>query len=143
MATCRAKAFFCLFCALFCFNQLSSREMIDRETTLSEALRSAMTGGYLLTLVLITPHEGSSQGESFLEGAKHSAWNTLGNWAAAWCSLKIILFSIGVWCLLLAAWRLLAFVPISSRWRHWALCIPIAPSVGVLIGVYYATRAVL
>ena len=63
---------------------------------LNEAFRNVMAGVFLLAIVFLIPDAGHAVGKSFFKIAFDSSWRNLGDWAAAWCSLKILLLSGGV-----------------------------------------------
>jgi len=51
---------------------------------------------FLLAVVLLVPDAGQIQGQTFFTVAINTTWSRLYEWAAAWCSVKIILLSIAV-----------------------------------------------
>jgi hypothetical protein len=56
----------------------------------------------LLIVVFLSPHAVYGEGRSFFKVAGASPWNRWWDWAAVWCSVKIILLSLGVFSLLAA-----------------------------------------
>jgi hypothetical protein len=99
-------------------------------------------GGFcFLTIVFLSPHPGYLNGESFFTVARSSPWEKWGDWAAAWCSLKVILFSVGVFLVLFAlgeSLRLCAKKTLCSI----VLTMTAAPIAGVWIGLFYFIKAV-
>ena len=59
-------------------------------------------GLFLLYVVFLVPHPGYSEGKSFFMVAHGALWQDFGDWAAAWCSMKIILLSAGIFVLLVS-----------------------------------------
>src|SRR5271154_5880549 len=57
-------------------------------------MRPLLTGLFLLGMVFLTPDAAQHAGQSLFAVARTSAWRHLGDWPAAWCSLKIILLGI-------------------------------------------------
>jgi hypothetical protein len=101
------------------------------------------TGGVgLLALVVLTPHSGYGDWRSFLAVAQASPWSRWWDWAAAWCSLKLILASLGVFALLAAFSSLL-----DGYRRKWlanaVLLLGTAPGAVFWLGAYYLVKALL
>lgn len=101
-----------------------------------------IAGFCLLAFVFCTPNFADQSGLAFFETAKVSTWRELYDWPAAWCSLKIILLSLGLFLLIDAIGTLLALV----RFKSLALTVfllHIVPGCGLLIGSYYLLKALL
>ncbi len=97
-------------------------------------------GVYLLAIALLSPHAGSWEGHSFVQIARESPWERWWDWAAAWCSVKIMLMSLGMSSLIGAAGILLKL----SRRRLFsaiAFFLGATSSLGFLLGVYYLVKA--
>jgi hypothetical protein len=97
-------------------------------------------GFCFLTIVFLSPHAGYLNGESFLTVARSSPWERWGDWPAAWCSLKIILLSVGVFLVLFALGE---FLRISAQRTLSKIVLTMtgAPIAGFWIGLYYLTKA--
>ena len=54
---------------------------------------------------LVAPYPGRQEGRSLFEVARDSSWRNLGDWPAAWCSIKLILLALGIRRASLIAWR--------------------------------------
>ena len=99
-------------------------------------------GLYLLAVVFLSPHAGYQEGRSFLEVARSSPWDRWWDWAAAWCSLKLILLSLGVLLLVAACWVLLRGR--KPKWLADAILFSSAVTgVGFGLGLYYLVKALL
>jgi len=95
-----------------------------------------------LTLVLLAPPDRYMGGRSFVEVASASRWHQWGDWLAAWCSLKIILLSLGVLVLMISLTILLVLWERVNLARLTMLS-TVAPALGVLLGVYFLIKALL
>ncbi len=98
-------------------------------------------GFCFLTVVFLSPHAGYLNGESFFRVACSSPWERWGDWPAAWCSMKIILLSAGVFLVLcaLAGWLGLSFRKMPGKLL---LTLTSAPIVGFWLGLYCLIKAV-
>ena len=94
----------------------------------------------MLAIVFLTPHGGPLEGRSFYQVALASNWHAWGDWAAAWCSVKIILLCLGV-ALLLLWMALLLLVFERTSLSFFLLCCAVAPGLGMLAGFYFLVRA--
>ncbi len=100
----------------------------------------ALVGVHLTGVALFAPHEGSNEGKSFLEVALNSQWASLGDWAAAWCSLKIILLSFGAFFLIVAIEGGLELLQTETLAKAMSFLIPL-PGVSFCLGSYFFARA--
>jgi hypothetical protein len=111
------------------------------EKPTSHTLSLYAIGFYLVALVILLPHPGRADGISFLEVARSSPWRHWGDWPAAWCSLKIILLSLGVFFVLhscgtvLVAWT-------QKPLGTFLMILTLAPVLGFWAGLYYLVKAV-
>ena len=64
---------------------------------------------FFLSVVFLTPDAGSRAGRSFFDGAMATNWRVMGDWLAAWCSIKIMLYSMAGLFLLLSIEETLLF----------------------------------
>jgi hypothetical protein len=99
------------------------------------------TGFFLLTVVFLSPHAGYLDGESFFSIARSSPWERWGDWPAAWCSLKLIFLSLGVFLVLRALGSLLKLSAQRTPAKI-VLTLISAPIVGFWLGLYYLIKAV-
>jgi hypothetical protein len=107
-----------------------------------EAARAALIGIVLLAIVFLTPDAGRPIGKSFLRVAFDASWRHLGDVAAAWCSLKILLLSIG------AVMFTEALSKVMEAVRHEALAVAasfaaLVPLAGLPLGFYEVLKALL
>jgi len=79
-------------------------------------------------------------GKSFLEGALATNWQNRGDWPAVWCSLKMILLSLGVFAIFISVGIfLMVFERINLA--RLILLSTVAPGLGFLIGLFYLVKA--
>jgi hypothetical protein len=122
-------------------NEDGFESMIARQPQ-SQTVSLYAMGFYLLAIVFLSPHAGCWEGMSFFKVAQLSPWDRWWDWAAAWCSLKIILLSLGIFSLIIAIGMLLkAFRRESLAKGILLLCA--APILGFWLGVYYLFKALL
>jgi len=101
-----------------------------------------LIGAGLLAVVLFSPDAGQNQHTSFIKVAGASSWLEPGDFAAAWCSLKIILLSVGLFLFIESAGTLLAVM----RRKHLALTVfllQVVPLLGFVSGSYCFVKALL
>lgn len=107
-----------------------------------KAVLFCLAGVCLLGFAWFAPDFGGHQGLSFIQVARHSSWHHVLDWEAAWCSLKIILLSLGV-CLViesLGTWLMKighVLMGVSTYLLH------IVPVMGLLAGSYYLIKSLL
>jgi hypothetical protein len=99
-------------------------------------------GFCLLAIVWLSPHAGCWEGKSFFNVAQASPWDRWWDWPAAWCSLKIILLSVGTFSFLVAC-RLLLKMWNQETLGKVLLGLIAVPSLGFWLGVYYLVKALL
>jgi hypothetical protein len=58
-------------------------------------LRAVLLGGGLVALVFLSPDAGHQTHKSFFSVAYEAHWSRHTNWAAVWCSVKIVLLGLG------------------------------------------------
>lgn len=106
------------------------------------------TGIYLLTgiglagLIVLAPGGGSLGSLAFLKEACAGSWLEPLDWRVMWYSLKVIVFSVGIFIFMdaLATWaRLLGFVKLSCLF----LILLTIPSIGSIYGGYCLLKALL
>ena len=88
------------------------------------------------------PNAAASRGFNFLNTALGKSW---GNWLdlpAAWCSFKILLFSLGLFLIIEAVGTLMALV--KCRVIAAAIyCLHCIPALGMVLGVFCEIKALL
>jgi len=99
-----------------------------------------LAGICLLGIVFLAPDAGHPPNGSFFKIAMSSIWGKLFELTAAWCSFKIILFSIGLLLLI----ESLGTILVRFKHRQVALTVfklQVVPCVGLLIGGYYLAKS--
>ena len=109
---------------------------------MTDATRFFALGVFLLLIVLLVPDAGRVEHRSFFAVARDSAWDQLFDWAAAWCSTKIILLSLSAFLILDA------FLSLMIQSEHQTACIlvlilAIFPVLLGFFGLYELAKAVL
>lgn len=113
-----------------------------RESRILKAARVGLWGAGLLLVGLYAPYVGQAEGKSFFTQARDSSWHNLGDWPAAWCSIKLILMTLGIACLI----DCLARVTLIYRREtfSWVLSfLNLVPGLGLFLGIYYLVKALL
>jgi|SRR5882757_962306 len=102
-----------------------------------------LAGISLISLALFTPDAAGDQVVgSFFKTATSSPWGKPFDLTAAWCSFKIILFSLGLFLVVeVLGTALLVLKHKKLAWLVYAL--HIAPCLGVMIGSYCLIKALL
>lgn len=70
-----------------------------RKSQTEELMDTAKVLGFvavLLAVIFLLPNAGHEKNQTFFAVAIHSLWGRWFEWAAAWCSAKIILLSFAV-----------------------------------------------
>ena len=114
----------------------------NRLQTHQTALFLYAIGFCLLAVVLLAPDAGHVSGRSFFKMAAESPWDRWWDWAAAWCSVKIILLSLGAGSLLSALAILLKLLHQESLARAVLMLTAVFLSVFCL-GAFLLVKAVL
>ena len=109
---------------------------------LTGAAKFFWVGVLLLLFVLLVPDAGRLEHKSFFAVAQSSTWSQLFDWAAAWCSAKIILLSLSVFLVLDA------FLALMSRTQYQIACmllfiLAIVPVLLGVFGIYELAKALL
>jgi len=114
----------------------------EEKELMSGAWPLCLIGVALLAVTYFTPHAGGQQGFSFFEVAWNTPWQNLGDWPAAWCSVKVILFSLSVF--FLTFWLTTMFgLSIPKALERFLIFLMTVPCLGVLAGLYLLVKAVL
>ena|SRR5215469_6921650 len=116
--------------------------MRREDRRLTDATKFFWVGVFLLLVVFFVPDAGRIGHRSFFAVARSSAWGQLFDWAAAWCSAKIILLSLGVFLVLDA------FLSLMIRTENQIACLllfilAILPVLLGLFGFYELAKALL
>jgi hypothetical protein len=98
------------------------------------------TGIYLQAVVFLSPHSGYLEGRSFVQVALASSWDQWWDWPAAWCSVKIILFGLGLGLLIAALGLMLKLVKRDAVGNA-LLCLSSLCALGFWLGSYYLVKA--
>ncbi len=101
-----------------------------------------LVGICLCGVAFLSPVAGQNHGESFIKIARSSSWHRLLELAAAWCSLRIILASIGLFLMI----DCLGTVLVRRNHKDLAVavfCLNIVSCLGCLTGCYYLIKALL
>ena len=104
-------------------------------------------GAFLLIVVFLTPDAGRGQGHSFITAAIHSQWSQWGDWPAAWCSIKIILLTVGAFLVVTSLFAVLEYwtpkeESVASLTVVFALSLVLGLFGGLLTGLYLLMKAV-
>ena len=101
-----------------------------------------LTGISLVSLVFYGPDTAGHRTGSFFEVATSSSWGKWLEFAAAWCSFKIILLSLGLFLVI----ESLVIILVAAKCHQLARAVyslQIMPCFGFLIGGYYLIKALL
>ncbi|HLX68612.1 MAG TPA: hypothetical protein VKV04_03200 [Verrucomicrobiae bacterium] len=112
-----------------------------RPRDLVGAAKLLLLGVILLGVVLLIPDAGQVEHRSFFSVARDSMWGHLFEWAAAWCSVKIIVLSLS------ALLILDAMLSLAMDARHQIACVTLLilsvfPLVLGCFGFYQFIKAV-
>lgn len=115
---------------------------VERRRIRGAAISLYSAGLLCLGVGLLAPYTHYWDGRSFFEVARASRWDQPGDWMAVWCSLKIILLSVGSLCVVagIGAWLRI------TRWRAFGITVMLIcamPAAGFLLGAYYLVKALL
>ena len=99
-------------------------------------------GFCLLAIVVLAPDAGHVAGRSFFKVAEASPWDRWWDWAAAWCSVKIILLSLGAGSLLSALAILLKLLHRHSL-AHAVFMLAAVFFSAFCMGAFFLVKAVL
>ena len=120
-----------------------SQPVADRDRQILRQVRFlCLLGMALLVVVFGLPDNGSERNVSFFQVARESHWRQFLNLPAAWGSLKIILWSVGLSLFIESLGTLLA---VRKR-KNLALAVfllQFLPLLGFLTGAYYFVKAML
>ena len=77
-------------------SQVTVRLRESQKKDLWHATKLCATAFILLVVVFVTPDAGQMNHKSFFAVAMRSPWSRFFDWAASWCSVKIIVLSVAV-----------------------------------------------
>jgi len=110
--------------------------------TLREICFVSFTGFILLAIVFLVPDGSGHPAAAFFETARGTTWGSWLDWPAAWCSVKLILFSASLFLLIDSFGTLL--LVLNRRQLAGKVFILIAvPFMGFFVGGYYLVKALL
>ena len=101
-----------------------------------------LTGIVLFGLVFFTPDAGNLHGSNFFTFAAATTGQRWWEWSAIWCSVKIIVFCIGLCLTIEAVGSQLAVIKLK-RLALAVLCLQFGVALGFLAGGYYFIKALL
>ena len=106
------------------------------------AFRLCLIGGCVLAFVFLTPDAGRQAHQSFFAVAHQSLWSHFADWAAAWCSVKIVLFGIAV-LLMVDALGTLTIRMKNEVLGVGLLCLGVFPVLLTMFGCFELIKALL
>lgn len=115
---------------------------IDRQQEIFRQVRLlSLLGIGLFGIVFFAPDANPYQG-AFFQPALETTWSKLLDFPAVWASIKIILFSIGLFLVIESVGTVLAVLKFKS------IAVPVfflqvAPCLGLLCGGYYLVKSLL
>lgn len=109
---------------------------------MSGAWPLCLIGVLLLALTYFAPHPGYQEGVSFFEVARNTAWQNWYDWPAAWCSVKVILLSLG-WLFLTFWLTTMVGLSVPKMLERVLVLLMALPCLGILGGMYLLVKAVL
>ena len=110
--------------------------------TFAEIVVVSFAGLILLGIVFLVPNGNGNPAGAFLETARATTWRNLLDWPAAWCSVKLILFS-GSLFLLIDSFGTLLLVLRRRRLAGKIFILITLPFMGFFVGGYYLVKALL
>jgi hypothetical protein len=110
--------------------------------TLQEICLVSSAGLALLAIVFLVPNGTGNPAHAFFETARDSEWQIWLDWPAAWCSVKLLLFSASLFLLIDSFGTLL--IVLNRRWLAGKVFILITvPFMGFFVGGYFLIKALL
>lgn len=116
--------------------------MIREQQTLRQVGLFCLVGIGLLGIALFTPDAAQAHGTNFFAAARKTSWHHALDWESAWCSLKIILLSLGLFLIVDSLGTLL----VKLKYRIMAglvFLLHLFPCLGVLAGSFYLLKSLL
>jgi hypothetical protein len=100
-----------------------------------------LIGVGLLSFAIYAPDAGRHPG-AFFSVAMQTTWQHLLDWPAVWCSVKIILLSLGLFLLIESTGTFLAV----KKYKSLAVSVfflQVLPCAGLLLGGFYLVKSLL
>ena len=116
--------------------------MIRERQTLKQVGIFCLLGIVLMGVTWFTPDAAQANGANFFTLARQTNWHHPLDWHAAWCSVKIILFSVGVFFIVDSLGTLL----MKFEYRLLAAMVFLLHGLaafGLVAGGYYLLKALL
>lgn len=114
----------------------------EERELMSGAWPLCLIGVAFLACTYFTPHPGYQDGVSFFDVARNTQWGNLYDWPAAWCSVKVILLSVGL--LFLTFWlTTMVGLSVPKTLERVLVLLMALPCLGILAGMYFLVKAVL
>jgi hypothetical protein len=102
-----------------------------------------LAGGSLVCLAFLSPNApGASPDSSFFKVAISAHWGKFMDLTAAWCSLKIIIFCLGMFLVIESIGTILSLLR-RTKTAMMIYCLHLIPCLGILIGSYCLIKALL
>ena len=107
-----------------------------------EVILVSLAGFGLLGIVFLVPDGSGNPAHAFFETASQTTWRNWLDWPAAWCSVKLILFSASLF-LLIDSFGTLLLVLNRRRLAGKVFVLIGLPFLGFFIGAWYLLKALL
>jgi len=123
------------------FNQNLERPMNRQQEILRQVSLLCLIGMGLFGIALFAPDAAPHRGE-FFRPALQTTWHNLFDLPAAWSSIKIILFCIGLFLVIESTGTVLSVL----KYKTLAVVVyflQVLPIVGLIGGSYYLVKSVL
>ena len=101
-----------------------------------------VVGICLVGFAMFAPDAGPHRDWGFIHVARQASWHRPLDWEAAWCSLKIILLSLGL-CLIIEACGTLLMKFEHELMGFLVYLLHIVPVLGFLAGSYYLIKSLV
>jgi len=115
--------------------------MSRQQQTLRQIGFLTLVGIGLFGIVFLAPDADPRQG-AFFQAALQTTWHDLLDFPAVWSSIKIILFSIGLFLMIESVGTMLAVLRLKSIALP-VFFLQIVPCLGLLCGAFYLVKSLL
>lgn len=116
--------------------------MVGDKETLKQIGWFLLLGAGLAGIALFTPDAGHQPGVTFIRLARQTEWGSWFNWSAAWCSLKIVFLSLGLFFIIDSLGTLLMKIQCRTL-ATTVFLLHLGPFLGMLMGSYYLLKSLL